>query len=312
MENTVFSFLRLRINDCHQSIQRLRSDCQHLLGEVSDFIDCSEVVKIEEFCRSQFRKESIKQREKYDKKLLRLIGSKPSDKSSSNLKKRCVKNLSSKELSKLERKGLEHGLKFAAVPNRIPTAEIIASVEEGIFLLDDDAKRLVRAEVSSILRSAEIPPKNIDSNVLKALLALKKDPDRVILSVDKGNCVVVMDKHDYREKALSLLNNRNTYSILKSDPTGKTQRGLNAKLLLLKKSNITSKATYEKLYSCDGLSPRFYGLPKIHKPEIPLRPIVSFVNSPTYGVSSFFGKILSPVLGIPKTLSKIPVILQNL
>ena len=106
-----------------------------------------------------------------------------------------------------------------------------------------------------------------------------------------------MDKHNYREKALSLLNNRNTYSILKSDPTAKTQRGLNAKLLFLKKSNIISKATYEKLYSSDGKSPRFYGLPKIHKPEIPLRPIVSFVNSHTYGVSSFLAKILSPVVG---------------
>jgi hypothetical protein len=74
-----------------------------------------------------------------------------------------------------------------------------------------------------------------------------------------------------------------------------TQRVLNAKLLLLRKSNIISKATYEKLYSSDGQSPRFYGLPKIYKPEIPLRPIVSFVNSPTYGVSIFFTKILSPV-----------------
>jgi hypothetical protein len=110
--------------------------------------------------------------------------------------------------------------------------------------------------------------------------------------------LLLWDKHDYREKALSLLNNRNTYSILKSDPTGKTQRGLNAKLLLLKKCNIISKTTYEKLYSSDGLSPRFYGLPKIHKPEIPLRPIVSFVNSPsTYGVSSFLAKMLSPVVG---------------
>ena len=105
---------------------------------------------------------------------------------------------------------------------------------------------------------------------------LKKDPDKVILSADKGNCVVVMDKHDYREKALSLLNNRNTYSILKSDPTGKTQRGLNAS---------------------DGLSPRFFGLPKIHKPEIPLRPIVFFVNSPTYGFSSFFGENVVPCGG---------------
>jgi hypothetical protein len=55
-----------------------------------------------------------------------------------------------------------------------PTAEIIASVEEGIFPLDDDAKRLVRAEDSSILRRAKIPQKNIDSNAFKALLALQK------------------------------------------------------------------------------------------------------------------------------------------
>jgi hypothetical protein len=33
--------------------------------------------------------------------------------------------------------------------------------------------------------------KKIDSNVFKALLALKKDPDRVILSADKGNCVLL-------------------------------------------------------------------------------------------------------------------------
>jgi hypothetical protein len=51
MGNTGFSFLRLRIKDCHQSIQRLRSDCQRLLCELSDLIDCSEVLWIEEFCR---------------------------------------------------------------------------------------------------------------------------------------------------------------------------------------------------------------------------------------------------------------------
>ena len=51
------------------------------------------------------------------------------------------------------------------------------------------------------------------------------------------------------------------------------------------------------LYSSDGLCPRFYGLPKIHKTGIPLRPIFSFVNSPSYAVSSYLAKILSPVVG---------------
>ena len=50
-------------------------------------------------------------------------------------------------------------------------------------------------------------------------------------------------------------------------------------------------------YSSDSLCSRFYGLPKIHKPGIPLRPIVSFVNSPTYAISGYLARILSPVVG---------------
>ena len=55
-------------------------------------------------------------------------------------------------------------------------------------------KHLVRADVSSILRRAKPPPKNIQKDVFNALIALKKDPDRLVPYADKGNCVVVMDK----------------------------------------------------------------------------------------------------------------------
>ena len=134
-------------------------------------------------------------------------------------------NLSSKELSALERSGLEKGLKFAIAPRKIPTAEIVAAVEESISQLDDDRRHLVRAEVSS--RRAKPPPKNIQKDVFNALIALKKDPDRLVLSADKGNCVVVMDKQQYHDKALSLLNDKSTYAVLNSDPTSKTQRKLN-------------------------------------------------------------------------------------
>ena len=51
------------------------------------------------------------------------------------------------------------------------------------------------------------------------------------------------------------------------------------------------------LYSNEGLCPRFYGLLKFHKPGIPLRPIVSFVSSPTYAISGYLARILLPVVG---------------
>ena len=48
--------------------------------------------------------------------------------------------------------GLEKGLKFAIAPRKIPTAEIVAAVEESISQLNDDRRHLVRAEVTNILR----------------------------------------------------------------------------------------------------------------------------------------------------------------
>ena len=46
-------------------------------------------------------------------------------------------------------------------PRKIPTAEIVAAVEESISQLNGDRRHLVRAELSSILRRAKPTPKNI-------------------------------------------------------------------------------------------------------------------------------------------------------
>ena len=42
---------------------------------------------------------------------------------------------------------------------------------------------------------------------------------------------------------------------------------------------------------------KFYGLPKIHKPNVPLRPIVASQGSPTYAFAKYLAEILKPVVG---------------
>ena len=42
---------------------------------------------------------------------------------------------------------------------------------------------------------------------------------------------------------------------------------------------------------------KFYGLPKIHKPDTPLRPIVSSCGSVTYGVAKELASILKALVG---------------
>ena len=50
------------------------------------------------------------------------------------------------------------------------------------------------------------------------------------------------------------------------------------------------------MYPTGCVPSKFYGLPKIHKPDTPLRPIVSSCGSVTYGVAKELAKILKPLV----------------
>ena len=91
-----------------------------------------------------------------------------------------------------------------------------------------------------------------------------------------------MDKKDYTDKIDSLVNDKQTYEPLKRDPTPALQRRLNGKLLDLKKTETIETQLYFGLRCCESQPAELYGLPKLHIPNIPMRPIVSFCWSPTY------------------------------
>ena len=72
------------------------------------------------------------------------------------------------------------------------------------------------------------------------------------------------------------------------------------KLLTLKRSGYLSEAVYNKIRPRHKQPPRIYGLPKIHKADVPLRPIVSCVNTFAYDLSAYLANILSPLTGKPE------------
>jgi hypothetical protein len=65
------------------------------------------------------------------------------------------------------------------------------------------------------------------------------------------------------------------------DPTDSTEWKTT---LLFKKSTLTED-TCKQLHPAGSRPPRLYGLPKIHKERVPLRPIVSNIGTPTYQLS---------------------------
>ena len=207
-----------------------------------------------------------------------------------------VINLSSRSLSDAEIALLKKGLNFAVTPANIPATEIIAKVETAVRQLDAEQADTVRRAVNGILQQAEPPEPNITKEMRDALKSLKEDESIMVLPADKGRASVVMDTATYQAKISTLIEN-GPYQLLNKDPTDRLTRKLSEKLLTLKRNGHLSEAVYNKIRPRHKQPPRIYGLPKIHRADVPLRPIVSCVNTFAYDLSAYLANILSPLTG---------------
>ena len=154
----------------------------------------------------------------------------------------------------------------------------------------------MRRAVNAILQQAEPPRPNITKEQQDALKSLKEDKSIMILPADKGRTSVVLDADTYRAKMSALIDS-GPYQLLNKDPTDRLTQKLSEKLLTLKRNGHISEAVYNKIRPRHKQPPRVYGLPKIHKANTPLRPIVSCVNTFAYDASAFLANILSPLTG---------------
>ena len=207
-----------------------------------------------------------------------------------------VVSLSSRSLSDAEKALLKRGLNFTVIPANIPATEIIAKVEAAVRQLDAEQADTVRRAVNGTLQQAEPPEANITKEMRDALKSLKEDGYIMVLLVDKGRASVVMDTDTYRAKMSTLIEN-GPYQLLNKDLTDRLTRKSSEKLLFLKRSGYLSEAVYDKIKPRHKQPPRIYGLPKIHKVDVPLRPIVLCVNTFAYDLSAYLANILSPLTG---------------
>ena len=236
----------------------------------------------------------------HEDKLNRLIQAKSSSKTKFNKQKQqWVKNERKRILSFHEKKVLERGFNFAIAPKTLPVMNITSAVEKGLKPLGNSPSvDIARAKITLILSNWKPPTPNLAEEEFKALKQLQQDKTITILKSDKDNATIVMDKNDYEEKMLMLLADNITCEKIDSkvNPLKSIEKELN-KLLwqLVKEEKITSPAC-STLKCIKGVTPKINGLPKVHKVNLPLRPIAAFVGTPAYNLSKFLINVLSPLL----------------
>ena len=163
-------------------------------------------------------------------------------------------------------------------PRQPPNLEYITAIEAACTKLSQQDAEELRADINRVLRSSHPPKPNLTKAQNIALRELKRDRDRIVLTADKGVAMVVMDKQDYINKANQLLN-QNTYKVISKDPTNTIKNKLINILKGIKTKTGLGNNTYKSMYPTGCVPPKFYGLPKFHKPDTPLRPIVSSCGS---------------------------------
>ncbi|XP_065652814.1 uncharacterized protein LOC136080132 [Hydra vulgaris] len=130
----------------------------------------------------------------------------------------------------------------------------------------------------------------------KAIKKLKKGHSIIIKKTEKGGGICVLDKKEYENKINIMLEDKSTYEDLKEDPTSCITNKVLREIEDMRRSMIITKRISEFIYPGTQIrTPLFYGLSKIHKKGIPLRPIVSGCEGPTNNVSEYVVKYLRPM-----------------
>ena len=124
-----------------------------------------------------------------------------------------------------------------------------------------------------------------------ALLELKNMSNKStrhihITKFDKGGKVGVMDGDFYSTKIHDLLSNPDVYNKIKNNPLKRMQSDFNRGLKTLAR-NYKLKFL-NKFSSTLPSLPYLYGLSKIDKKDISFGPIISNINSPSYGQDFLF------------------------
>ena len=99
------------------------------------------------------------------------------------------------------------------------------------------------------------------------------------MKADKGNTLVILNSDDYVNKCENFLSSPE-FEMINSNPTDKYQK--DTKKLINSSQIIYSPKDAWKLTEMNPRMPLFYGQPKLHKPNAPIRPVVSFCGAPSY------------------------------
>ncbi|UYV80866.1 hypothetical protein LAZ67_19002032 [Cordylochernes scorpioides] len=152
-----------------------------------------------------------------------------------------------------------------------------------------------RCRISSVLMNptTQNPQARMERTIMKRL---KDRSDIMVCNSDKGSQTVVMDISTYRSKMMDVLTDESTFVPIDEDAKLRTYQDFRKALLEQKRLSQINSEEFKLFTSRITTDAYIYGLPKIHKPNVPLRPIVACHRSPSAPLARYLSNFFSPLL----------------
>ena len=195
--------------------------------------------------------------------------------------------------------GLDHHIptKSKDVAREVKFQQFYQGLFTGLIHLPDNVLSLLKTKLRSTCE--KYSQVNVPYKYKKVIDNLSKNKSIVILKQDKGRGVVILDTTKYTEECMALSNTEH-FKRLTTDPTAATERKIQ-KVLKKIKSKF-SEQEYKRSYPIGSAPARFYGTAKLHKlkndstvDDLPIRPIISNINTASYQLAKYLAKLLSPL-----------------
>ena len=167
-------------------------------------------------------------------------------------------------------------------------------------------------------------------NALKQLIQLQKDRKIVIKACDKGAGIIILNFDTYMKACYDHLLSKTDddipyYSQVDDLAVERAKQKIRQVLEEGLEKGIISKNEFDAMIADEKMPGRFYSNFKVHKPEIPVRPIISGSDSLTEGIATFVEYHIKPIatthesylqdtpdfLRIIETINKGPRLSQN-
>lgn len=214
-----------------------------------------------------------------------------------------VSNLTSIEFNKNEMDILNKGLNYNIPDNSKNhiVHEIICAEAAIKSIPNQNLQNEVRVLINNKLKHPHTKIPKINYKYSKEIKTLKQIKTKLsnngalITKADKGNTIVIMDKNHYSLKVNNFIENNNI-TLVNTDPSTEFVKALNNAINHC--THLFSNATRHSLKPINAEAPQFTGLPKIHKPNIPIRPLVNFTTAPSYKVSKKLAQIIKSSINL--------------